>query len=42
MLNFGPINARGQPDCITFGGATKVYADIPVTFGSTTEFRMGL
>jgi hypothetical protein len=41
-LDIGPLNAQNQPAHITFGGATVVYADIPVTFGSSAEFRMGL
>lgn len=41
-LDIGPLNAQNQPSHITFGGATIVYADIPVTFGSSAEFRMGL
>jgi hypothetical protein len=41
-LDIGPLNAQNQPSHITFGGATIVYADIPITFGSPSEFRMGL
>ena len=40
--NIGPLNAQGQPSSITFGGMTDVYADVPMTFGLDTEFRMGL
>jgi hypothetical protein len=41
-LDVGPLNAQGQPAHIAFGGATTVYADIPIIFGASAEFRMGL
>ena len=41
-LDIGVLNANNQPSHITFGGKTTVYADVPMTFGLDTEFRMGL
>lgn len=39
---FGPNDASGLPTYATFGGKTTVYADIPVTFGLSADFRLGM
>lgn len=41
-VTIGPSDASGSPAYASFGGSSTVYADIPITFGSSTEFRMGL
>ena len=38
----GSPDASGLPSYATFGGKTTVYADVPVTFGSSAEFRIGM
>ena len=41
-LNVGPVNGVGQPSFVTFGGATTVYATMPVVYGTSFDFLMGL
>ena len=41
-LNVGPLNGAGQPSFITFGGTTTVYATVPIVYGASVDYLMGL
>lgn len=41
-FTYGPNDPSGLPSSIEFGGATTVYATVPITFGGDTDFRMGM
>lgn len=41
-LQIGALDATGSPSFLSFGGLTTVYADVPITFGMSNDFRMGM
>ncbi|MBC8142085.1 MAG: hypothetical protein H7Y38_11670, partial [Armatimonadetes bacterium] len=41
-LQIGTLDAFGSPSFLSFGGLTTVYADVPITFGMSNDFRMGM
>ena len=41
-LQTGTLDGFGAPSFLSFGGLTTVYADVPITFGMSNDFRMGM